>query len=239
MAWKKDRIWILGTVLAMALFLAAVWIPRPSVTAWAPVSDDFTLVIDAGHGGEDGGAVSVSGRRESEINLEIALRVEALSAFLGLRPHMIRETDTAVYAGECRTIAEKKNSDLHRRAEIVEGFPSAILLSIHQNHFPQSKYGGAQVFYSASAGSRALAEEIQESLRQGLDPRNRRQAKRSAGVYLMEHVTCPAVLVECGFLSNHREDLLLQQADYQKKLAMAILVPVAELGKAGTTDHEV
>ena len=196
--------------------------------AAAPVPSSLRVVIDAGHGGEDGGAAGDSGIAESRINLELALRLRDLFVFCGIQPQMIRETDTAVYSGDCKTIAQKKVSDLKNRARMVNDADAALMLSIHQNYFEQSKYRGAQVFFAKTEGSRALAETVQRSLRTCVDTSNRRQVKPAQGVYLMEHIECTGILIECGFLSNPEEERLLRDEGYQKKLAAAICGAVTE-----------
>ena len=183
------------------------------------VGNNPPIVLDAGHGGEDGGAVSALGTQESGINLEVSGRLNTLMRFLGLHTKMIRTEDISVYT-EGTTIAQKKVSDIKNRVRIVESTPNAILVSIHQNHFSESKYRGAQVFYNAQ--SELLAEKLQQALCTQVDPNNHRECKPAQNIYLMEHVTCPAVLIECGFLSNPQEELLLRDASYQKKLVCAI-----------------
>ena len=182
----------------------------------------MTLVIDAGHGGADGGTISVDGIRESDLNLEIALRAEALAALAGIKTVMIRREDTSVET-DGDTIAKRKVSDLKQRVHTVNAAENPVLLSIHQNHFSEPKYHGAQVFYAPSAGSEALAKQMQNALREAIDPKNRRECKKADSVYLLSNVTCPAVLVECGFLSNAGERQLLQTANYQIKLAMTMV----------------
>ena len=180
------------------------------------------VVIDAGHGGEDGGAVSADGTLESTINLQIALRVRDLLTFCGVRTRMIRETDTAVYTPGSGTVAEKKRSDLQNRVRTVNETPGALLLSIHQNFFPQTKYHGAQVFYAPTDGSDVLAARVQETLRAAAQPENGRRCKPAESVYLMQNITCTGILVECGFLSNAQEAARLREAGWQKKLTTAI-----------------
>lgn len=197
------------------------------------------VMIDAGHGGEDGGAASVSGALESGINLDIALRVRDLLAFAGVQPLMIRTTDTAVYTGQCDTITQKKVSDLKNRVKTVNDAAPDLLVSIHQNFFEQGKYRGAQVFFAKSDGSRQLAETMQRTLRECVDPGNHREIKPSQSVYLMEHAECTAVLVECGFLSNAEEDRLLQSEGYQKKLSAAICGAVTEYLSEKENTNEV
>ncbi len=191
-----------------------------SVIAWSE-NDVVTVVIDAGHGGEDGGASSANGVRESGINLKISLRLNDLLHFLGIRTVMVRDADVSV-STEGSTIAQRKVSDIRNRVKLVEGTPNALLVSIHQNHFSESKYRGAQVFYAATEGSQVLAESLQDALCTQVDPNNRRVCKQVQDVYLMKHITCPAVLVECGFLSNAEETRLLQSPEYQKKIVAAL-----------------
>lgn len=140
-----------------------------------------TVVVDAGHGGEDGGTLSCTGVRESGLNLEIALRVNDLFALLGQRTRMLRTQDVSLHDTEAATIAARKASDIRARVRLTEETPKAVLLSIHQNHFPESKYRGAQVFYAAADGSRALAERLQAALGTQLDPDNHRSCKKAGG----------------------------------------------------------
>ncbi len=212
--------------ICTAVILGAFFLSRlssvVSLNVSAPITGS-TIVIDPGHGGEDGGAVSVTGLHESQLNLEIALRLDDLLRFLGANTKLIRTTDISVYT-EGTTIAQKKVSDIHERVRIVEETPNAVLVSIHQNHFSQSQYRGAQVFYAQ--GSQELAQGIQSTIATHVDQNNHRECKPASDIYLLEHISCPAVLVECGFLSNPQEELLLREADYQKKLAAAIACSV-------------
>ncbi|MBR3849758.1 MAG: N-acetylmuramoyl-L-alanine amidase [Oscillospiraceae bacterium] len=223
------RFFFLCMALVLAL-LACFAYPRPVRPTLGQLSATPVLILDAGHGGEDGGAAASDGTKESLLNLQITLRLEALSALCGRKAYLIRRDDRSVYDDGCRTIAEKKRSDLRNRVAMVNSQPGALLLSIHLNHFPDGKYSGAQVFYGAVGNSRELAEEIQSSLRAAVDPKNRRKCKPSEGIYLMKNIRNPGVLVECGFLSNLREAELLRQENYQKKLAAAILAPIIRNG---------
>ncbi len=204
-----------------------------AAAVWAGEEETgVTVIIDAGHGGEDGGALSANGVRESGVNLEISLRLRDLLHFLGIQTKMIRETDVSV-STEGTTIAQRKVSDIHNRVSFVEETENALLISIHQNHFSQSKYRGAQVFYAGTAGSDALAEELQNTLAAQVDPNNHRLCKAAKDVYLLKHIHCPAVLVECGFLSNPEEAALLQEPEYQKKLAAALGACIASYTEEG------
>lgn len=198
-----------------------------TISEMIPMERMHRIVIDPGHGGEDGGAVSCTGKNESAFNLQIALRLDDLLHLIGYDTVMIRTTDTSVYtAGQ--TIAQKKVSDLKQRVRIVERTYHPVLVSIHQNTFPEGKYRGAQVFYSGSAGSEALAKQLQNLLVSSLNPGSSRKAKQGSGIYLLDKITVPGVLVECGFLSNHQEEALLGTADYQKKLCCVISACLAQ-----------
>ena len=195
-----------------------------AVTVWSesrPTDSQHCIVIDPGHGGEDGGAISQSGLPESTYNLEISLRFNDLLNLLGYDTKMIRKTDMSVYTkGE--TLSQKKASDLKARVKLVNETEHAVLLSIHQNHYPDGKYSGAQVFYASTEGSEPLAKQLQSALVSTLNSGSRRQAKKCSGIYLMEHIQCPGVLIECGFLSNTAEDAKLKTLEYQKKLSCVI-----------------
>ena len=179
------------------------------------------IIIDAGHGGVDGGATSCSGVLESQINLEIALRLNDLLQLLGMKTTMIRSTDCSIYT-EGESIAAKKVSDLKNRVSIVNNSTNPLLISIHQNYYPESQYRGAQVFYSNKEGSATLANNLQGLFVSTLNPGSNRKAKKASGIYLMEKINCTGVLIECGFISNLQEEQLLLDATYQKKLCCVI-----------------
>lgn len=183
----------------------------------------WTLILDAGHGGEDGGASTAAGERESDINLAIVLKTRALMAFLGVEPRLTRHTDISIHSDGVETIRQKKVSDLKNRVALVENTPNAILISVHQNHFTDPRYSGAQVFFQSDDMSCQWGENTQEVLRQLLDPGNDRRAKPIPdGIYLFDHISCPAILVECGFLSNGEEAALLCTDSYQRKVAVGL-----------------
>lgn len=186
-----------------------------------------TVILDAGHGGEDGGASTADGVPESAINLAITLRANAVFRLLGYDTVLIRSDDRSVYSAGARTLSEKKVSDIKNRVALVESTPDALLVSIHQNTFPEAKYSGAQVFSAPTEGSARLAELAQGLLCASVDPDNHRKSRQiPQSVYLMNHISCPAILAECGFLSNEREAAALQTPGYQTKLAMALAAAV-------------
>lgn len=216
--------WVWGYILILALTLITVRWGSDVTTVIAenrPVARSGTIIIDAGHGGVDGGATSCTGVLESSFNLEISIRLNDLLHFLGHRTMMIRTEDISVYtAGQ--TIAQKKISDLKERVRRINETENALLLSIHQNHFPDARYSGAQVFYADTERSAALAKQMQEAIRKNLNLGSKRQEKKCSGIYLMEHIQCPGILIECGFLSNPEEEARLRSAEFQKNLCSVI-----------------
>lgn len=181
-----------------------------------------TVVLDAGHGGSDGGAVSCTGARECEINLAITQRLDDLLHLLGCQTLQLRQGDTDLASADAASISEKKVTDLKNRVARINQQADGVLVSIHQNQFSQSQYRGAQVFYAPNTESRAFAALMQQNLRAGLDPANKRECKPGSGIFLLEKIECPGILVECGFLSNPDEEALLRSKDYQKRLAAVL-----------------
>ena len=222
MKGKGIAVLFYAAVLCCALLLSIL--ADNTVTAMsesAPVEGRKCIIIDAGHGLPDGGAVSCTGVYECTINLEISQRLNDLLRLLGHDTKMLRTNGDSVYT-EGETIGQKKVSDLKQRVRTVNETNNAILLSIHQNHYSDSRYSGAQMFYASTPGSKSLAEMLQQCFVTHLNKDNHRQIKQCQGIYLMEHVNTTAVLVECGFLSNPREEALLRDAEYQKKICCVI-----------------
>ena len=221
---KNQTSWLLICLSTVAMIILLCLWGSKTVTTIAESSPPVRkrqIVLDAGHGGIDGGAISYSGIPESRYNLEITLRLRDLFHLLGYETVMIRTEDVSIYTkGE--TIAQKKMSDLKERVRIVNETENAVLISIHQNTFSDSQYHGAQVFYTDTEGSHPFASQMQNALVQSLNPESNRKCKQSKGVYLMEHIEKTGILVECGFLSNPEEDALLQTPDYQRKLSCVI-----------------
>lgn len=183
-----------------------------------------TVIVDAGHGGEDGGAVGINGVNEKDINLAIALELQRLLEQNQFEVIMIRDADYSVGDSSLGSVAERKRSDTLKRAETILDTGECIVISIHQNHFSQSKYYGAQVFYSPNREESALlAECIRSSIVSQTQPENTRELKKAeSNIYLMSHATVPSVLVECGFLSNPEEAEKLCDGQYQSNMASAI-----------------
>ena len=184
------------------------------------------IVLDAGHGGADGGASGPDGTRECDLNLAITLKTDAVLGLLGKETLLLRSTDTDLSSSDAKSISQKKVSDIRRRVELTNSQPGAILVSIHCNTYSQEKYHGAQVFYTC--GAKEFGETMQLALKNGVDPTNARMAKAvSPDVYLMNHIKVPGILVECGFLTNQEELTNLKDPDYQTRLAVTIAVTAA------------
>lgn len=182
------------------------------------------IILDAGHGGEDGGAVAKDGTQEQYINLDITLKLNEELKSRGYETILTRTDDNSIHDSGAATVRERKVSDIHNRLKIIEEHPGCIFVSIHQNFFTESKYSGAQVFYSPNNGeSSRLAQCIQQSIVASLQPENTRQIKESgSSIYLLYHSTVPSVLVECGFLSNPEETEKLKDENYRSGMASAV-----------------
>lgn len=193
------------------------------------------LIIDPGHGGEDGGAVAIDGTIESHINLAVSSTVADIARLLGWEVMMTRQEDISIHDDTAQTIREKKVSDLKNRVELCNAVEHGILVSIHQNSMPAAKsVRGAQAFYNENSGSPALAQAIQVVLNQTINVGRPKESKPIGGSsYLMKSVTIPAVLIECGFLSNEADTQLLKTAEYQRKLSVCIVSALTDYLRAG------
>jgi len=212
---------VLAFVLAgCLLFLPDIFVSETHAGYERPV-----LCIDPGHGGEDGGAQTADGVLESGLNLDIALRLDALAGLYGVETVLTRSSETIEYPEDANTTAKRKVADQHSRAELVNSLSGAVLISIHQNCFPDSQPFGCQVLYADTEGSEAFGKLTHELLCASLCPDNRRVAAPvSDSIYLMQNVDCTAILVECGFLSNPREAGLLTTETYRMKISSVLLV---------------
>ena len=178
------------------------------------------VVIDAGHGADDGGKVGINGAVEKDINLIIALRVKELLDAQGVDVVMTRENDAGLYP---RTGDNRKIRDMQKRVELINKERPALTVSIHQNSYTEESISGAQTFYmTGSEEGKRAAEILQEQMITTLEPEKERQAKENGSYYMLKHVDGPIVIAECGFLSNAKEAELLCDEEYQEKVAWAI-----------------
>lgn len=204
--------------------------PRGRESYEEAVSPFPTIIIDAGHGGEDGGAVGVNGVYEKDINLHIAKLLDQMLRAAGYPTLMTRTEDILLYDRNEDYEGRKKVLDLAARLAVTKEQETAIFVSIHMNSFPQAQYRGLQVYHSPNdSRSIDLANQIQTLTRSLLMPQNDRSIKPSGGrIYLLDRCTIPAVMVECGFLSNPAECELLSTEAYQRKLAVTLFAAITE-----------
>lgn len=188
-----------------------------------------TIIVDAGHGGEDGGA-EVDGVLEKDINLSISDKLSDILRLTGYTVTEVRNEDISVYDEGADTLREKKVSDLSNRAELFNSSENNIVVSVHQNKFENSAYSGTQIFYSSNNdGSIKLAEAIRNSVVGLIQNDNTRELKPAGSeIFILDQAKVPAVIVECGFLSNPDERKLLLTEDYQSKMAYSIAMGVLE-----------
>ncbi len=222
---------------ALICVFALVWFFSKDVSVTVPASADAgenvnkkVIVLDAGHGGIDGGCVSVNGVAEKGINLSIVQTLRDCFDILGFDVVCTREDDRSIHDSGVEGIGKQKLSDMKNRLDIINRYDDALVLSVHQNQFVDERYSGAQMFYAKdNDDSRRLAECMKKQFVALLQPNNERETKPvGKEIYLIHNAKSPSVLVECGFLSNHDEAKLLESADYQKKVAFTILTGAQE-----------
>ena len=219
---------LLPILAAALLFLHITGIIKPNEDKTAAVFShaDFgnILLIDAGHGGADGGAVAPDGTLESNINLSIAIKLHDLAHFLAVRTIMTRESEHLPYPESANSIREMKRWDQKRRLDIINSSENGVLISIHQNKYPDSRPYGPQVLYGKLGESEEFGNLCHQMLNDHLSPDNRRVATPAAeDIYLIKNAKCDSVLVECGFLSNTEELSKLCTDGYQTKIAAILL----------------
>lgn len=220
---RKNVLIAIAAVLLGAVVLQAVLFGRDMAVSGVPITNR-TIVLDPGHGGEDGGAVGSNGTVEKNINLQVALRVQALLEQNGCSVFMTRNEDVSIHDKGEEKNSNRKISDLDNRKKMPGEYQADAFVSIHMNLYPQQQYHGAQVFYAEKPEqSMRLAQSIQDELREKADNTNQREIKAANGnIYVLDKSKVPSVVVECGFLSNPEEERKLQEDAYQQKLAFAI-----------------
>jgi len=212
----KRVLWILLIIVTIfSIYKLNIYIPTISTPTTNKV-----IVIDAGHGGFDPGAIGDSGTLEKDISLAIALKIQELLEKNGTATIMTRIDDS--------DLGDTKREDMKNRRDIRDINESELFISIHLNSFPQDKYSGAQTFYPKDEKSKLLAESIQKNLKEVVDSTNERVAKELNDVYMLKNIKVPSVIVECGFLSNSEEEKKLQEDEYQSKIAWAIYLGVLD-----------
>lgn len=233
MSKKTNRIFLSFALflLGTALFFYVMQKPLLSPLATAASAEDaFTVVIDAGHGGIDAGAIGVNGSIEKDLNLVFAETLAALFEENGVRVLLTRKSDTLVLKDGEENAPSRKACDLKNRVALANSVENALLISIHMNSFPEEKYRGFEVYYSENhPDSRLYAEGIQSAVKEKHEPYSKRRAKASDSIYLLAHSQNPAILIECGFLSNREDAAKLSDKDYQKELSFSVFCAIMEV----------
>ena len=233
MILKRKAITALALIICICVLCVFSTQSEKSVNTSLFLKSRPQVILDAGHGGFDGGAVASDGTIEKDINLEICLALEKMLIQNGFEVIMTRKTDVSTDDVESNKIATHKKSDLKNRLELMEDYPEAVFVSIHLNKFTTSAASGSQVFYSGrDVESKSLGDLIQASIVRLLQPENTRVNKKAtSSTYILYNATIPAVLVECGFLSNSRELAKLKDSKYQKEMAFSIFCGITEYFK--------
>ena len=225
-------IFVLVLSLLSGLLVGVGCYASPQISATGQLYDSapITVVLDAGHGGEDGGAVGVSGVCEKDLNLSITLILRDLLVANGVNVVLTREDDRLLYDRNVNYHGRKKALDLAARKKIAEETPNAVFVSIHMNSYPQAQYKGLQVWYSPNeARSEEIATRVQERVAANMQPENGRSIKRAtSSIYLLHRLQIPAILIECGFLSNAEDCARLEDPAYQRQLALQIMLALCE-----------
>ena len=221
---------IIALLLVLStLFMLTLDFLKKDVTAQASAETGRVIVIDAGHGGEDSGAIGVNGAYEKDINLQIATEIGEELKSRGYTVVYTRTEDKMLYLPKENIKGMRKISDLKNRCKLTEKYDDCILVSIHMNSYGASKYSGLQVYFkNGDDESKQLATKIQGTVRSELQPENKRQIKSGDSLYLLENASATAVLIECGFLSNEAECEKLSQKEYQKQLSFSIICGIIE-----------
>ena len=224
---KYKYIIISVAVVITSLLILKVRNASADVMEYMPVANK-TIVLDAGHGGIDPGAMNKDKTiLEKDVNLEITKKLRDLLESSGATVIMTRDRDVSLYQDGNKTIRQKYNENLKNRKKIINESNADIFVSIHLNAFEQSKYYGAQTFYpKGKDDGKELAQFIQDELKRVVDQDNDRKIKPRDDIYLLKNATMPSVLIECGFLSNEKESQLLADSKYQDKIAWAIYVGI-------------
>lgn len=221
---------ILLTFVLIFAFAAKAYIGTDNyLSAMSDESEKNLVIIDAGHGGEDPGAIGATGVYEKDLNLSIAKELGAALEAEGFAVVYTRTDDKLLYTEEENVKGLRKISDLKNRCKIAEEYPSAIFISIHMNSFGESKYSGLQVYYGTeNENSQKLATNIQKNVAERLQPENKRVIKAGKSMFLTQKIQNPCVLVECGFVTNADECKKLSEKEYQKSLSSAIVCGIIE-----------
>lgn len=229
---NRKKIIFLSSAIILSIFFSSTNIQNNLTPVSSTPISNHTIILDAGHGNPDGGAVGQDSSIESDLNLDIVLKLQKLLEASNCTVILTRSDENGIYESTAETIREKKVSDMKNRVDIANNSNAELFVSIHMNKLPQTKYSGWQTFYkNKDDTSKKIAENIQTSLNYFIKKENSRTIKSISGIYLTKNVEIPLVIVECGFLSNEEENKLLQTDNYQNELAWSIYIGIMDYFK--------
>ena len=233
---NRKRVYTLASLLLILVVLVSASIGivtqihgQDLIMVSAEVPYEKIIILDAGHGGEDPGAVGINGALEKDLNLSIVMQIGELLEEKGYIVIYTRTDDRLLYSNEENIKGIRKISDLKNRCKVADRYPDSIFVSIHMNSFGSKKYSGLQVYYSNNNDrSYNLAQTIQSKVKQDIQPENNRAIKEGKNIYLLENISNTSVLIECGFLTNTSECEKLSKKEYQKELSFSIVCGIIE-----------
>lgn len=230
--FNKKRIIFINLSIIVAILAysigSASTLKKAELVSSTPISN-HVVILDAGHGKPDGGATGADGSVESDLNLDIVLKLQNLLESSNCTVILTRSDENGIYEADADTIRKQKVSDMKNRADIANNSNAEMFVSIHLNKLEQTQYSGWQTFYkNEDENSKKIANSIQISLNNFMKKENSRTIKSISGIYLTKNVEIPLVLVECGFLSNPEENKLLQTDSYQDQLAWSIYIGIMD-----------
>ena len=224
----------MALVLFLGISVGAIFHFSSIANTFSGDKSPKTIIIDAGHGLPDGGTVGVGGVIEQEINLKIAKKVEEVLKGKGYITVMTRTGEDSIAKDEGMTIRQMKVQDMKKRKELIKESDADLFISIHMNSYPDPKVSGLRVFYSAKHSKiKDLSEDIQKRISEITGAKTYAVKTADRDLFLMKDPPIPAILVECGFLSNPDEEKKLADAEYQAKIAWAIADSVEKYYKKG------
>lgn len=229
---NRKKIIFISSMIVFSIFFSSINIKESSEPVSSTPVSNHTIILDAGHGNPDGGAVGEDGSIESELNLDVVLKLQKLLEASNCTVLLTRSDENGIYEATADTIRKQKISDMKNRVDIANNSNAELFVSIHMNKLEQTNYSGWQTFYkNKDDTSKQIAEAIQTSLNYFIKKENSRTIKSISGIYLTKNVDIPLVIVECGFLSNEEENKLLQTDSYQNELAWSIYIGIMDYFK--------
>ncbi len=226
-------IFIFSLIIILFLTFNIVKNKNRTVYTSTSVSEFDTVILDAGHGGYDGGAVAPDGTLEKDLNLQITKKLKVILELYGYNVILTRIDDNSLHDSDAKTLRQQKVSDIHNREKIIKSNPDTVFVSIHQNNFYDSGVHGAQIFYSDNNPlSHVLAQSVNNSVTKFIQPDNNRGIKKSGTeIYLLYHSDIPSIMIECGFLSNYNDLNKLKNNEFQKEITLAITEGILNYSK--------